>query len=288
MNEYGFNFNTVYFKATENMLVRETKQFNGKPFNVYRFCPTDAILNCCRDIANAKLPYVMGFSQNLQVRSTEQKLVQIFTGVLAETMVHVFLIEVCGIPPKNICRYDLERKDFLYHASEEYDLKIVFGTNQSFIEARNSRRHVQADDFSAGSDYDTAVYIIGQYLNQQKQQESINTLYVRPILQETTRSVSPYNGLTMDSLCQEILNGVSIPYIISGTDASHMFGKESELKQLGQNNTMYRVFSIEKAGDANVFASMVKSEYIKLCSESFMFSVGDVIPKSEILNVMFK
>ena len=37
MNEYGFNFNTVYFKATENMLVRETKQFNGKPFNVYRF-----------------------------------------------------------------------------------------------------------------------------------------------------------------------------------------------------------------------------------------------------------
>ena len=149
MNKYGRDFIQIYFNIPDNLFQFEELQINDKPFVVCRFRPTKALMDNCLAIAKEKAKHTMRKSQNNEDRTDALKVANQFSGVFAEMMTQIFLVEVCGVPFNHVKRYDLERKSFVYNAKEEFDVSFGFRDEETHIEVRNSYSYHSLVDYCA-------------------------------------------------------------------------------------------------------------------------------------------
>lgn len=159
MNPYGTEFTKLYMQYKSYPFFRKAKLDSGV---IFEFRAPAGIYNNCYKIAREKAKYTMNYNQNLRVRSGKEKEIKQFKGVLAETAVQLFLVQECGIPFEQVRRWDLERRNFR-NAWREYDIKIVTGNKELFIESRASDSYrTSLPEFVKNYD------IIGRYSNRSR------------------------------------------------------------------------------------------------------------------------
>lgn len=277
MNKYGVKFYDIYEKITDNLFVIEKIKVNGKDFNVLRFDITPELLENCIEISEEKAHYTMDKDQNGKDRPHNVKVAKQLCGVIAETMTHIFLIEVCGIPIYEIKRWDLERPNFKY-SKLEYDVMFSNNGKDTRIEVRNSYSYISIEN------YCTTGPILGSYTNFAKVGEDVNDLYIRPLSQcfVYAGNTTEEKELFKQNIIEHIKKKDVVPYLVSGTTVAEMYGKNGHKTNMGQNNTEYQAYPIKLAGDILEFANTVKTSYLSSAIKKFIDNHGSLVSKVDI------
>lgn len=76
------------------------------------------------NLAKEKSKYVNVRNQMGANRSSQEVLVNVFKGIMAETVSQIYLTEICGYDHSTVKRYDLERSSFRYDPIKEYDVAL--------------------------------------------------------------------------------------------------------------------------------------------------------------------
>lgn len=260
MNKYGVEFkNLVESNDFSNLFSEEKYIINNKIFTVLKFNVDKKLVNHCLDIAKEKSNYTMALNQNLEERTDEQKFINAFRGILAETLVHLFLLKKCDLDFSRVKRFDLERASFEY-SPEEYDINIIKGEEELRLECRSSSSWCANIKKACETKP-----IIGQYINSTKSSESISDLYSCVLFQYDTdyfrkNKIYKDKDKTKLNTIQDILDGNLLVYLPSGTNVEQMTGVDSRRDNYGQKNTEYNLVDISKAGDIKSYIKKVKEK----------------------------
>lgn len=255
MNQFGREFTELFKKYKNYQYFREVKLDFGIVLEFH--APAD-IYNNCYKIAREKAKFTMSYSQRLILRAPKEKVIKQFKGVLAETAIHLYLIQVCNIPFNAVHRWDLERDTFEY-SPNEYDLKITTGEKAIFIESRSS------DSYKTSLESFVKYYdIIGKYSNKRKRGEKEADIYMRPVYQfepcikaeeRTEKLYETYKMIQSKSLKL---------YLVSGAVREEMYGPNSYAKNMLQGDTIYQCLKIIDAGDMKRISGVICNKYAQL------------------------
>lgn len=275
MNEYGKEFidickeyNTYQYFDEEELDFGTVLEFHA---------PADMYNNCVK-IAREKARYTMDYSQNLTIRSRVEKEIKQFKGILAETAIQLYLVQKCGIPFKQVHRWDLERDTF-QSASNEYDLKITAAneeitdeeiTNREITNRKITNRKITIESRASDS-YKTTLEsfvryydIIGKYSNSRKTSEKKADIYMRPVYQFTPCVSKREHDNKLYETYEMIQSKELRLYLVSGATKDEMFGEWSYMKNMFQGSTMYRCLKIKDAGDMKRISEIIFRRFVEL------------------------
>jgi hypothetical protein len=196
--------------------------------------------------AELKSKHTNNVNQNGENRTDYKKFVKQFQGVLGEMAIREMLFrsfkreDGCNM---NIIRWDDVRTDGFKSAENEYDILIENTSNNFYVESRASVNY----KFSFTEDTLINMDTIGKYSNLIKKKEKKSDFYIRPLFQ----LINPERNYTLDSFdfYELFMEGGIILYITGGCSKEMMYGKNSEIKSMGQNNAEYQTLSIIKGWD---------------------------------------
>ncbi len=196
---------------------------------------TTDLLNHCWKIAVEKAKKTMDQNQAGQKRSRNIKIINQFRGVLAETIVHLFLYDECGLSLKNIFRYDLERETFDYNPGE-YDIKLALDTpDKKILELEIRSSH---NPFSNISRYLSKRGVLCTYTNNYKQQENVKDLSFAVVY-----DLPDYTGNLEDDkrkkFVTDLKNNLYKIYFVTHCATKKIFLEKGEITNLGQGDTKY-------------------------------------------------
>lgn len=255
MNKYGVEFYEIINKYHETKLLCKEKVQTD--FFVYRDEFPKELLIKTLELSKEKAKYVSKNDQDGNLRSDEQVLVNVFKGIMAETIVHIFLLKECGMSQERIRRYDLERGDFKYDPNKEYDVALftkgVF-TKELGVKASKVKRS-SLEDFILKQHC-----IIGKYKYKGRTEDHNSAFYFGVI----TVYKNQYNENTFIS---DYLKGDIHTYLVSGATFSEMTGKFcSNYINMNQKNTVYNLgLRTLYAGDVND----CKQKFLSFVNESY-------------------
>ena len=235
-NHHKVSFQELYKKKKGQYCFFEEKMIfvDGEGFT-YLTCQIDEeILQSVFDIAREKSDFTMSLNQACIYRNKQEKIIKCMQGVLAETFIHLLLIDRYKLSVK---RYDLERDTFKYSTSE-YDLKILSYDREYTVESRSS--NIYSKSIKTFVDNDA---IIGPYFNKVKLYEDFSDFHFRPVYQPK------FNPFEHDHTFNDNLLNGNIKLIITGVATKEEFQKHSYIGTLGQNNTQYRLIKAKLVGD---------------------------------------
>jgi hypothetical protein len=260
VNEYGKQFEEIFKKTNfENVLKEETIIVDKQSKKVLRFIPNDEIVDLCIETALEKAKHTMVYNQNATERTPKEKVVNAFRGILAETVVHIFLVKYCGLDFEKVKRFDMERESFKY-STEEYDINIYDEDKVLRLECRSSASWTK----SIANAY-ASKPIVGPYTNSKKKKEEQSELYSCVLYQYSPnfckgRDVyKEKDSLKLDTI-KDICNGNLLVYLPSGALKEEMFGPLSEKINYGQVNTEYQSVAIKKVGDIEDYKNKILKE----------------------------
>lgn len=255
MNNFGNEFIELYKKYRDYQYFVEVKLDFGM---VLEFNAPADIYNNCYKIAREKAKYTMDYSQSLEKRTLEEKIIKLFKGILAEASIQLYLVQKCNIPFDKVHRWDLERNSFKY-TSDEYDVKIVTEKGDIFIESRSSDSYkTTLNMFVNGYD------IIGRYSNQRKTYEKMADLYLRPVYQFMPCIKEEEREDKLFQTYKMIQAKLLRLYLVSGATKEEMYGKKSYMKSMQQGETSYQCLKIIDAGDMERITKIICYKYTQL------------------------
>lgn len=241
MNEYGVRFYEIMHKYHEAELLCQEKIQTD--FFVYRDDFPRELLIETLEMSKEKAKHVSRTDQNGMIRNSEKILVNVFKGIMAETIVHIFLLKKCGMSLEQIKRYDLERSDFKYRPDKEYDVALF--KNGVF----SKELGVKASKMNQGNLKDFVLNqhcIIGKYKYTGRTEDHNLAFYFGVI----TVYKDVYDE---DTFINDYLRGDIHTYLVSGAPFSEMTGEFcSKNINMNQENTVYKLgLRSLYAGDVN-------------------------------------
>ncbi len=244
MNKFGEEFRKIVYQLHEKTLIFNNEiriNFikNDKTHSLpvikfeYKNFSKELIKNCY-DISVAKAEKTMNQDQAGQKRSQKIKIINQFRGILAESIVHLYLHFGIGIPFDKIKRYDLERKTFDYNP-EEYDIKIVSTDSQKTkeIEVRSSN-----NPYKTISRYLANRGIICTYTNKLKKHENAKDISFA-VIYSNYKHTGHLDEKIRSKFFQDFKNENYQIYLITHCATKQAFSEHGETVNLGQGNTEY-------------------------------------------------
>lgn len=241
MNGFGKNFYDIL------------KKYRGRTFLKKEIFLDDFICYCddfpgelLREnikLAGEKARYVSRRNQRGITRSPEDVKVNVFKGIMAETVGQLYLTEVCGFREESVKRYDFERTSFGYDPKREYDVGI-FKDNLLWAEAGVKASKIDRNGFE--SFLKNQHCIIGKYKYQGRAEDHNSSYYLGIIIVYDV----DYN---MNTFLDDYLEGKVRTYIVSGASFSEMTGRFSTSNiRMNQEGTTYNLgLRSYIAGDAD-------------------------------------
>lgn len=266
MNKYGQNFLNLLEK--ENHLI-EFNQEREIIFNLEKQKFTIPIVELKREnfdtdllknvynISLEKAEKTMDFNQNLEERNKKIKIIRQFRGVLAETIVHLYLHYICKIPINKIKRYDLERETFEYKP-QEYDIKLC--SNYQNIDCYTIEVRSSNNPYKNIEDYLTKKGIICAYTNNRKATEEIKDISIA-IIYKLADHIGSLRGETEEKFFEDFDENKYTIYFPTHCALKESCYNLSVKTDLGQNNTEYITVPFSKISDSkyhikNVISSL--------------------------------
>jgi hypothetical protein len=241
MNRFGKEFFNLVRNSTQSLINFSPEKeisLNGNRFiSVIELTYSNfskKLLENCLKIAKEKAQKTMSKNQAGEDRPFEIKVINQFRGVLAETIVHLYLHYECGIPLQNIKRYDLERRTFDY-SPEEYDLKIIKNGKEYTLEVRSSH-----DYYGDLKKYLEKRGIICAYINKYKLQENIKDISCAVIFQLKGYS-GPLDNNTRSKFFEDFERERYKIYFITHCATKDVCKEKSYKTNLGQKSTEYLI-----------------------------------------------
>ena len=191
----------------------------------------DLMINCY-NIAIEKAKKTMPQDQAGNIRPPKIKVVNQFRGVLAETIVHLFLYYKCNVNIKNIYRYDLERETFDYKP-QEYDIKVVINNEEKELEIRSSN-----NPYNSLENYLARRGVICAYTNSFKLSEDFKDLSIAVIYDKTAHT-GPLSFEQREKFIKDFAKNEYKIYLVTHCAtkrAAEVYGK---IKEYGQHGTKY-------------------------------------------------
>lgn len=255
MNAFGKEFTELYGRYRDYPYFCTAELDFGM---VLEFQAPADIYNHCYKIAREKSKYTMDYSQKLSIRTPKEKEIKQFKGILAETAIQLYLIQICRIPFDSVHRWDLERDTFQY-TPNEYDLKISTEKKELLIESRAS------DSYKTSLDKFVKYYdIIGKYSNRKKTNEKKADIYMRPVYQFIPCVKAEEWKDKLYETYQMIQSKSLKLYLVSGATEAQMYGEKSYTKNMSQGDTVYQCLKIMDAGDMNRISEVIRDKYAQL------------------------
>ena len=243
MNEFGKEFFNLLEKRNNFIFFPEEKTMNfynnGNEYKIetvildYSNFDKELINNCYK-IADVKSRKTMDFNQAGKKRILKEKIMKQFRGVLAETIVHLYLYYRCNIDKNNIKRYDIERESFEY-SQEEYDVNVILNNNKIItLEIRSSN-----NPYKNISDYLSNRGIKYVYFNEHKKKEKFRDLAIAVIY-----DLENHTGQLGDKQIEKFFNNLKdkkykIYLITHCATIRHLKKGQYIVDSLKQNNTQY-------------------------------------------------
>lgn len=245
MNSFGKEFLKLVKDSKKQPLVFPSGQTisfidNGQKYSMevvalsYENFSAD-ILNHCWKIALEKAKKTMDQNQAGKKRTADIKVINQFRGVLAETIVHLYLYNVCNHPFDKIVRYDLVRETFDYDP-EEYDIMLTFDSPEKKnleLEIRSSH-----NPFSNLSRYLSKRGVLCTYTNHYKQKENVKDISLAVVY-----DIPDYSGKLEDDkrkkFVADLKNNRYKIYLVTHCATKKVFLEKGEITNLGQGDTKY-------------------------------------------------
>lgn len=247
MNKFGESFYRILGKYKNKTLLKKEVHLN----DFICYCddfPEELLIETIK-LSEEKAKYVSNKNQRGEPRSPRQVIINVFKGVIAETVGQLYLMEVCGFDEGAIKRYDLERVSFAYDPKKEYDVGI-FKDNSIWSEVGIKASKIDRDGFE--SFLKSQHCIIGKYHHQGRKEDHNCSYYLGALIVHDI----PYNE---ESFFDDYLDGKIRTYIVSGASFSEMTGHFSEPIKMNQIGTTYDI------GLRSYIAGDADNSKIKLC-----------------------
>lgn len=193
---------------------------------------TNGLIHNCFNIAVEKAKKTMPQDQAGNIRLDEIKVINQFRGILAETIVHLFLYYKCDINIKNIYRYDLERETFDYKP-EEYDIKLKLCNNVLEVEVRSSN-----NPWTDISQYLLHRGVLAIYTNDFKKTEAVKDISFA-VIYDLINHKGPLDEYTRKKFFEDFKNNKYKIYLITHCATKDAFELFGEITNLGQGKTQY-------------------------------------------------
>ncbi|WP_121616638.1 hypothetical protein [Virgibacillus halodenitrificans] len=240
-------------EIVKSEFLRERIYVNNESHVVYKYLPRLEDIIFCMAMAKVKSGYTMNASQANLPREDYEKVSKAFNGILAEFVIHRFLLIVIGIREDHIKRFDLERDRFNY-TRDEYDLKIFLNNVWYDIESRSSISY-KTNLKEAFEKY----HVIGPYFNEAKVSEDYNAIYLRPLYQY--KDVRFRNKEELLDLMKDYYKNRVDLYLMTGAFKED-FDKYGYQKDMGQNSTAYTVVNIRDVGGLDRFIRRFNEKFL--------------------------
>lgn len=240
MNEFGEKFYELMEKYRNQQLLQKENVLPS--FVCYKDNFPADLLKQIESLSKEKSKYVSKKNQNGDIRDANAVVANVFKGVIAETVAHIFLMEVCGFSSDEVKRFDLERGDFVYNPHKEYDVALFsngkfdreIGVKSSKIGDKEFKKFLQEQHC-----------IIGKYRYNGRADDHDSSFYLGIVivfedLYDENQFINNY------------LNGKVHTYIVSGATFSEMTGEYCTNNiHMKQKNTVYNLgLRSYYAGDA--------------------------------------
>ena len=190
------------------------------------------LIDNCYNIAVEKAQKTISQDQAGNIRPFKIKVINQFRGILAETIVHLFLYYKCNISMRNINRYDLERETFDYKP-EEYDIKVVVNNEVKELEIRSSN-----NPYNSLEEYLTNRGVICKYTNRFKLSENIKDLSIAVIYDKKDHQ-GPLNQKQREIFMEEFSDNNYKIYLVTNCATKKAVEDFGEIKNYGQDKTKY-------------------------------------------------
>ncbi len=255
MNKHGKNFlnllkeksNLINFNQEREITFNlEEKRFTIPIIELKRENIDEELIKNIYNISLEKAEKTMKLNQNLEEREQYIKIIKSFRGILAETIVHLYLHYICEIPIDKIKRYDLERETFEYK-KEEYDIKICSSHQNTpcyIIEVRSSN-----NPYENIEDYLAERGIICAYTNNQKKTEEAKDISIAIIYK-----LSGHKGNLKEKMEKNFFEDfyenkytIYFPTHCALKETCYNLSKKTNL---GQNNTEYYIVPFSAISDS--------------------------------------
>ena len=241
MNDYGERFFKLLdkYKAQNIDLLKEEKISD---FICYRDDFPSELLIECSNMAGDKAKKVSKKNQKGEIRTDEAVKTNVFKGIIAETVTHLFLLQVCDFSKEEVHRYDLERVSFDYDPKQEYDVALFKdGTFACEIGVKASKiERSELDSF-----LNKQHCIIAKYRYAGRLEDHNSAFYMGIII--------VYNyKYDEESFIEQYSKGMINTYIVSGATLSEMNGElNTNNIKMNQGKTRYNLgLQSLYAGDA--------------------------------------
>ena len=235
LNKYGLDYSLI----KEKEVLRGRKVYKKDEKTICFLDLNSSLLENCLDIATAKAKKTMNENQAGDVREMNVKIAKQLQGVVAETLVHLYLERLEGV--EEVKRFDIERENFLY-SSKEFDVDFIKNNKRYKCEIRSTIDHHNLGLFN----WYKRQSIIGPYTNKMKTREELSDFYFSVVfLFSDKKKVKKYN---VDTFEDDLRNKDIIPVLLSVASKKDMLEK-AHFGSLGQKDTKYRLVKLTKLKD---------------------------------------
>ena len=241
VNEFGKRFYKILDKYNGKSLLK--REIYLEDFVCY--CddfPNELLVENIK-LAKEKAKYVSVRNQRGINRSPQEVFVNVFKGIMAETVGQIYLTEICGFDHNSVRRYDLERDSFRYNPEKEYDVGL-FRDNLFWSEVGVKASKIQRnrlDNFLKEQHC-----IIGKYRYDGRAEDHNSAYYLGIIIVYD-------DSYDVNTFVEEYMKDKIKTYIVSGASFSEMTGVYSSSNiKMNQKGTSYNLgLRSYIAGDAD-------------------------------------
>lgn len=177
--------------------------------------PNADLIELCYQMASEKHPHTINHNQDYVKRSQSEQLLDTFSGIYAETAVHILINKVSRIKDEFIKQFDLERTSWEYPNNisvKEYDLKIV----SCLDESRYVDIEVKSSAWTDVRHFYDKCHLYGGHINNISELTAIMDYYFQVLIhKQKDETVSP----------KTLLNGKVKLYIVAGISAKGLYEK---------------------------------------------------------------